>query len=244
MNSKINILAIEDDPIQAQSLELTVAAAGHQLVKVVDNGADALALHKFVKPDLVLMDIVIKGDLNGIEVAERMNDFRPTPIIFVTSRTDQSAFDQAKTVIPLAFLTKPVGETNLIHAIELAIGRINSRAQYRWENDVVFNDSFFVKDQNRLIKIKFVDIIQAIVEGKHVNIITADKSVQVRIALKDLEKQMPANTFLRVHRNHLVNKAMIDNIDLENNVVHLSSHAVPLGATYRDFVLKQLNTLQ
>ncbi len=86
MNSKISILAIEDDPIQAQSLMLTVAATGHHLVKVVDNGNDALVLHKSVKPDLVLMDITIKGDLNGIEVAERMNDFRPTPIIFVTSR--------------------------------------------------------------------------------------------------------------------------------------------------------------
>ncbi len=131
--------------------------------------------------------------------------------------------------MPLAFLTKPVGEINLIYAIELAIGRINNRTQYRWENDVLVNDSFFVKDQNRLVKIRFADIIQAFVEGKHVNIITADKSVQVRIALKDVEKQMPADTFLRVHRNHLVNKAMIDNIDLENNVMHLSSHAVPLA---------------
>ena len=102
----------------------------------------------------------------------------------------------------------------------------------------------FVKHKNRLVKIKFADIIQAIVEHKHVNIITAEKSLQVRIALKDLEKQMPANTFLRVHRNHLVNKAMIDNIDLENNVVYAGSHAIPLGATYRDFVMKRLNTLQ
>jgi DNA-binding LytR/AlgR family response regulator len=244
MDNKIIILAIEDDPIQAQSLELTVAATGHKLARVVDNGTDALALHKSIKPDLVLMDITIRGELNGIEVAERMNEFRPTPIIFVTSRTDPSAFEQAKAVIPLAFLTKPLVEINLIHAIELAIGRINRRAQYRWENDVVFNDSFFVKDQNRLIKIKFADIIQAIVEGKHVNIVTAEKSVQVRIALKDLEKQMPANTFLRVHRNHLVNTDKIDNIDLENNLMYLGSYAVPLGVTYRDFVLRQLNALQ
>ena len=244
MNSKITILAIEDDPIQAQSMELTVAATGHQLIKVVDNGTDALALHKSIKPDLVLMDIMIKGDLNGIEVASLMNDFRPTPVIFITSRTDHSAFDQAKALIPLAYLTKPVGEINLMYAIELAISRIHSREQYRWENDVVFNDSFFVKDQNRLTKIRFDDIIQVIVEGKHVNIMTAEKSVQVRMALKDLEQQMPSSSFLRVHRNHLVNKRKIDNIDLDGNVVHAGAHAVPLGATYRDAVMKQLNMLR
>jgi DNA-binding LytR/AlgR family response regulator len=243
----IRILAVEDDPILAETLDLLVEELGYLMIAVVDNSAEALRMHKATLPDLVLMDIQIKGDLNGIEVAQKMIEERSTPVIFITSLRDRDVFERAKQLGPYAFLNKPFDEVSIQNAIELAITRIAAEDPSvpagHWNHDVVTSQELFVKVKNRLVKLDFEDVLWAEVEGKYVFIVTAEDRLELRIALKDLEARLPTGMFIRVHRNYLINIAAIKGIDLEMNQIQISDNTLPMGSSYRENVLKRLSTL-
>ncbi len=243
----IRILAVEDDLILAETLELLVEELGYLMIAVVDNSSEALRMHKATLPDLVLMDIQIKGELNGIEVAEKMIAERPTPIIFITSRRDREAFEQAKQLGPHAFLNKPFDELSIQNAIELAVSSVAQQSagtlSTPWQQEVVTNQEIFIKVKNRLVKLHFSDVLWAEVEGKYVHIVTSEVRLELRIALKDLEAQLPTGVFARSHRNYLINISSVSDIDLEKNLIIVNGHQLPLGVSYRENVLNRLNTL-
>lgn len=243
--SKIRVLVVEDDPIIAETLELAVEDMGYELIEVIDNGPEALRLHKASQPDLVLMDVKINGKMDGIEVATKMNEVRPTPIIFITSMIDQTTFQQAKEVVPLAYLTKPFNEVSLQFAIELAVSKMEGdlAGQTSWKTDIMGSNNFFVKVNNRLVKVTFDEIHWVSVEGKYIEIVTSDKKLEVRIALKDLEKRLPKDSFLRVHRNFMINLNHLKDVDLDSNLLFIGERSVALGTGYREAVLRKLNLL-
>ncbi|MEQ9299357.1 MAG: response regulator transcription factor [Cyclobacteriaceae bacterium] len=245
--ANIRILAVEDDPILAETLELLVEELGYLMIAVVDNSAEALRMHKATLPDLVLMDIQIKGDLNGIQVAEKMIIERSTPIIFITSLRDREVFEQAKQLGPHAFLNKPFDELSIQNAIELAIARIgspdSSMAASQWHEEVVTKKELFVKVKRRLVKLDFDEVLWSEVEGKYVLIHTKEEKLELRISLKDLAAKLPAGMFVRVHRNYLVNLSKISDIDLERNLIKVGGSELPLGTSYRENVLNRISTL-
>ena len=98
--SRIKILAVEDDPIYSESLDLVVQELGYELVGIVDNAFDALQLLDATSPDLILMDIEIRDSMNGIELAARINSTRRIPIIYVTAFKDKETFEKAKLTLP------------------------------------------------------------------------------------------------------------------------------------------------
>lgn len=244
---QIRILAIEDDPILADTLGLLVEELGYLMIAVVDNSTEALRMFKATLPDLVLMDIQIKGQLNGIEVAQRMMEERPTPIIFITSLRDRDIFEQAKAIGPHAFLNKPFDELSVQNAIELAVSRMiaddKSSPAATWNQEVITGSELFVKVKNRLVKLAFQDVRWAEVEGKYAYIVTNEARLEIRIALKDLEKRLPTGMFIRVHRNYLVNIKQVSSIDLDTHQITVSNQQIPLGSRFRDAVLKSLSTL-
>src|SRR5215213_3033050 len=112
------ILAVEDDPIYAETLEMTLADLGYTQYKLVDNAADALRAFKEHQPDILLADIDIKGPINGIELASIISAMRRIPVVFLTAFADSETFREAKLTRPAAYIVKPYHATNLQAAIE------------------------------------------------------------------------------------------------------------------------------
>ena len=129
--STIKILAVEDDPIYAESLSLVVKELGYEFVGVVDNAVAALQLLDETVPDLILMDIEINDKISGIELAARITSSHRIPIIFVTAFKDKEVFNQAKLTSPKAYIVKPYDPASLQSAIELAIFRFSCPKQLR-----------------------------------------------------------------------------------------------------------------
>src|SRR4051794_12616742 len=119
--SEFCILAVEDDPIYAEGLQLLLAELGYTQFSIADNAIDALKLFKEQPPDLLLMDIEIAGPLNGIEFVEIASAIRKTPVIYVTAYSDANTFDKAKQTAPSAYLIKPYNAKHLELAMELAL---------------------------------------------------------------------------------------------------------------------------
>ncbi len=121
MMSNLSILVVEDEALIAKSIKRSLEKNGYNVKATVNNAYDAIKLAETENPDLVLMDIHLKGDKNGIYAAERIwNEFK-IPVVFLTAHSDQETFRTAKTTQPFGYITKPFDEKQLEMAIEIAV---------------------------------------------------------------------------------------------------------------------------
>lgn len=120
-----NIIIIEDEALIAEELKSTLQLLGHKVVGHSMNGDKALDLFAKVNADLILLDINIKGSLNGIDLAKIIRKKYDIPFIFLTSFSDRTTLDLAKDTLPYAYIVKPFSENDLKVNIELALFKHN-----------------------------------------------------------------------------------------------------------------------
>lgn len=242
----MKILIVEDDAIFASGLEIKLEQMKHQIAGIASSSDDALRLIRATQPDLVLMDIHIKGVLDGIEVAEQMKKLQLTaPVIFITSMQSTEVFNRAKTANPFAYITKPVDTDALHRAIELALykqaSKISEPAQ--WAEDAHTKDSFFVKSGRQIQKVNIPDIHYLEVERKYSTITLANEQIKVRMPFKELTQKLPESRFIKVHKSFMVNIAKIDRVDIDEDKVIAGGQAIPLSRKYKKDLLSRLGRL-
>ena len=135
MNGK-GILIVEDENIVALDMKIRLESLGYRVLGVVDNGAAALDFLASSLPDLVLMDIKLKGGSDGIETARIARERVDVPIIFVTAFTDETTLERAKIASPYGYIVKPFHERELRIAIELALYKFRYELSMRRSKEV------------------------------------------------------------------------------------------------------------
>lgn len=118
---KADILIVEDEAVVAADLAGKLERAGYRSVGIAADGANAIATAKAMSPDLVLMDIRLSGDLDGIDTAERIRAFRNVPIVYLTAHSDTDTLRRAATTEPFGYILKPFEERDLTTQIEIAL---------------------------------------------------------------------------------------------------------------------------
>lgn len=118
-NSKV--LIVEDDTIIVTVEKWRLSNLGYEVCGVAGNAADAMDLAEKMQPDIVLMDINLPGDIDGIETAGRIKKDFNIPVIFVSAYTDNATLSRAKAINPDGFLRKPFEDDDLRIAIELGL---------------------------------------------------------------------------------------------------------------------------
>lgn len=119
--SKARILIVEDEAIIAMQTESSLEYLGYEVTSIVDSGEKAIRKAKEDAPDLILMDIRIKGEIDGIETAEVIRARFDIPIVFLTAHIDDDRLKRAKLMMPFGYIVKPVHEENLKVALEMAL---------------------------------------------------------------------------------------------------------------------------
>jgi len=117
----IRILIVEDSPTITLVIESALTVQGYGIAGRADSGSQAVAIARETKPDLVLMDISLVGDMDGIEAAGLIRAQLGTPVVFLSSQLDSEILARAKTVEPHGFLLKPVDSRALRPCIEMAL---------------------------------------------------------------------------------------------------------------------------
>ena len=120
---KTKILIVEDEMILASDVKYQLEELGYNVVGIVNNGKDAIKLTLETDPDVILMDIVIKGDIDGIETAQQINKLYNIPIIYTTAYFDEEILERAKKTEPYGYIIKPYQEGQIHTAILMAIHR-------------------------------------------------------------------------------------------------------------------------
>jgi two-component system, response regulator PdtaR len=119
--SKGSILLVEDDNIIAKIADWRLNNLGYEVCGRATTGAEAMDLLAQFKPDVVLMDINIKGNIDGIETTKLIKDKYNLPVIYVTSHSDGPTIDRARDTRPDGFIVKPFDDEDLRVAISLVI---------------------------------------------------------------------------------------------------------------------------
>ena len=121
--TKRKILIVEDETISAMDIEDTLSRNGYDIAGIASNGTEAIRIAKELYPDLILMDIRIEGDMDGIEVANHINQYFEIPVIFLTAYSDDLTISRAVKAKSFSFLLKPFNERELLSNIEMAINK-------------------------------------------------------------------------------------------------------------------------
>ncbi|MEO1261821.1 MAG: response regulator [Bacteroidota bacterium] len=244
---KFQILLVEDSPSFAFEVEMLIEEMGYELLDTVDNAEDALAAIDKYHPDLILMDIGLKSNLTGLDVANLIKHLK-IPIIFTTSYNDQETYKKAQESHIYGFLVKPFDRLSLQSAIENAFKRIILGASEEQERDKVEKDiakhkRLLVKQNGILRKIKTDEILFIQGEGNYSTLVTMEKRFVVKMSMKKLLESLQTD-IVPIHRSYCVRLDKVDGIDTKEDLIIVGKHKLPLGRRYKPAVLERFNLLK
>lgn len=245
MSEQITILIVEDEMLIGANISLQLQQLGYDVIGLVPRGDEALELISRQQPDIILLDINLKGELDGIETALIMQKKHDIPIIYLTANVDQANFNRAKQTHPYAYISKPYKKLDLQRAIELTVNRLMTDKSKINKNNItsalVLNDSIFVKDHDNMIKIKIKSILYIEAERNYCRIFTDTRELLLVMTLKEMDEKLPKAHFIRIHRSFIINLSQIDEVG--NTHVLIERKVIPLSKTHRDKLLQRLQTI-
>ncbi len=139
MVKKARVLIVEDEALVAEDLKMAVTDLGYEVVGRADNAEEAVKKAVTLKPDVILMDIVLKGEKNGIDASHEIKAQIELPIIFLTAYTDIGLIDKAKSTEPYAYLVKPFQERQLLASIEMAMHKCQIETRLKESEEFSFS---------------------------------------------------------------------------------------------------------
>jgi DNA-binding LytR/AlgR family response regulator len=246
--AKISILVVEDEIIVSKDIQNSLKKLGYSIAGSAASGEKAIEAALKEKPDLILMDIMLKGKMNGIEAAEKIKESLNIPIIFLTAYAEDATLSKAKLVEPYGYILKPFKEIDLKTAIEVAIYKHSKEIEVIRERDLLFqivenkedNEFVFIKSKSKFVKINIVDISLIEALKDYVIIHTKEGKFTVHSTMKDIEKKFDFENFFRVHRSYIINTNKIISIEHSNIVLEGYSKEIPIGGSYKEGFSKKM----
>jgi DNA-binding LytR/AlgR family response regulator len=246
----MKILLVEDEFILAEDLSNTLESEGYEVVFVADNGQDALDFYKQNDIDLVLCDINIKGDWDGIETVENLIKIKACPIIYLTAHTDGETLERAKKTFPAAYIPKPYHVTNLRMAIELAINnfavqvnkaeiKIGNREKESQNKEQILqvNDDIFIKQNYQFVKFPLSEILYLEADNTHTNIFTSHKKYVIRQSITNILERFSMKNLVQIHRSYVVNINKIESFN--EHEVSINNTPIPISRSHKDEFMRQ-----
>lgn len=238
----LSVLIVEDDPSFGLELEMLVEEIGCKVVGLVDNAAGALELIFSVDIDLILMDVDIKGALNGIAIGKQIRHLN-IPVLFITGMSTEQHYEEALMANFIGYLVKPVNKYTLRTIIELAFDKLQ---QERHTSDhsskkEFIGGNFLLMRRNKLYeKVSRQDIV--LVEGAsdYVKVWTTNgTSYLLRQTMRGMEEMLSNGDFYRVHRSYIINLKAIQTVDFVSGEVVILDRTIPMNRKSRS-ELKQI----
>ncbi|MBS4012793.1 MAG: response regulator [Bacteroidetes bacterium] len=239
---KASVLIIEDEFPIALDLQTRLEKMEFSVVGIGANYKQAITLLAELDYDLVLLDINLKEEKNGIDLGLIIKEKFFKPIIFITAYVDENTFKSALEAQPMGYVTKPFNDKDLYRNIVIALERFKANNDTLYSENTLTKeaDFLFVKDKGvvKRVDCKDVSYIKAMDNYSIIN--TTKGSYIVNMFLKDILEKL-GERFIRIHRSHAV---AIDKIStLEDNIVYINKEALIVGSNYKNELLKKMNIL-
>lgn len=231
----IRCIVIDDEPLARKGLREYIADTDFlQLEAEFDNPLKAASLLAENKVQLIFLDIQMPK-ISGLAFLKAAHN--PPPVIFTTA-FPQYALEGFE-LNALDYLVKPISFERFLKAAY----RAKEYYDVRKENDaeeqtLTGQDYFFIKADNKLVKIFFDEILFVEALQNYVAIYTSTKKYITYLTFRSVEEYLPADTFLKTHKSYIISAQKIDNID--GNVIRIGEHHIPISRTSRDEVMEKI----
>ena len=248
MIQPVHILVVEDEMNIAANISMQLTEMGYEVSGIIPRGEDAIKHIINNLPDIVLIDIQLKGALDGIETVQKMQELnKDIAIIYLTANADEANFNRAKLTHPFAFISKPFKKLDLQRSIELTIHHLkcninnSSLESKNGYSTAVLKDCLFVRNRETMVKVAIKNIRYIEAERNYCRIFSMEKEYLIVNTLKEIEKKLPQKHFLRIHRSYIINLSQVDEIGGTHVVI--SRKAIPMSKGMRTELLKRLQTI-
>jgi DNA-binding LytR/AlgR family response regulator len=249
--NKTGILIVEDENIVAKDIQQSLKKLGYEPLGICATGEEAIEQAERTKPNLVLMDIMLKGEMSGIDAAEYIRKKLNIPVIFLTAYADSSTLAKAKITEPYGYIIKPFKEIDLQTNIEIALYKHEKANEIKKERDFLYSlveakstkETLFVKSNLKLVKIHTKEIYYIEALKDYVTINTKNNHYIIRSTMKDIEQKLPPMEFIRAHRSFIVRIDKIAAIDHSFLIFDDIPKQIPISSSYREELEKRLNMI-
>lgn len=230
------ILIVEDNLVIGNGMASTLRKAGYEVLKIARSGQEAFDILKEEQPHLLLMDISLKGDIDGISTARIINRNYAIPLIFITQHTQRDIFLNAKETNPKNYITKPFTNEELIRGVDLALGESFVNRDMMQLNVIEKDNAdgiFVYTKENVYEKLLFKDILYIESIGAYSRIyferngVASEAPYIVSISSNHVISQMEYADLVKIHRSYYVNIKKISKIN--NSHVFINDLALPIS---------------
>lgn len=229
---KVSCIIIDDEPLARKGLKEYVADVDFlELVGEFDNPVKAAELIRSGEVKLLFLDIQMPK-ITGLEFFKTLQN--APPVIFTTAYPQYAL--EGFEVNALDYLVKPISFERFLKAVQ----KVREYYDVRGKNAAEANTSeyFFIKADNKLVKIFYKDVLFAEALQNYVTIHTTDKKYMTYLTFKAVEDYLPADQFCKVHKSYIVSAAKIDSI--EGNDIRIGQHHIPISRNLKDEVMDKL----
>jgi DNA-binding LytR/AlgR family response regulator len=244
MGSETRILIVEDDMIIAANMSLQLAKLGYEVTGIESRGEEAIIHAKLNSPDIILMDVNLKGKLDGISTAKSIQAFADIPMVYITANNDEPTFERAKTTHPYAFISKPINSLILQRTIALVEEQLKEKRNVKGSEGTaleILDDRIFIRHNGQMVKL-LIDQIQCVeADRNYCNIVTTKQNYLLTTTLKVMEDKLPNNIFVRTHRSYIVNITKLDVV--AESHVEINRKVIPLSKSNKELLLRHLQTI-
>jgi len=228
----MHISILEDEFFIAKNLERILGGKGHEIA-LYQRPKDILNAFKSVgtQSSLVLVDINLNDDLDGIEVAQQLEKMADVRFVFITALSDTETIERLKELSPLAYIVKPYTDKEVLINLEIALGKMAEMEKQSKSVDALSNISF-IKTSEGLIKINLQTIRFVEAYDNYIKIHTPETMHITKCTLRDFYEKTNAPHLVQIHRSYIVNIHKLDAIF--GNMAVLGHKKLPIGKTYRE----------
>lgn len=216
------ILIVEDEIELANNISEILLDLDYKVAAVVDNAESALAFLEDGEADLVLMDILIYGELDGIDLAYKIREKYNLPIVFSTAYSGTEYLDRISSEIHEGYLLKPFTLDSLKTAVFFGLKRHEEKSKEGSKP----KGSLKIMDKGYLVPVPFSEIVYLKADGLYTRVFTKAKSYLVRDILKNFEEKLNTTQFIRVHKSYLVNIGFVASFNAKK--INLGDTNIPI----------------
>ena len=241
-NTKWKVLVVDDEhPARVLLSEYVQKIPALELVEKHSNALDAMQTILSSHIDILLIDIQMP-DLTGLDLVKNL---KKKPITIFTTAYSEYALESYE-LEATDYLLKPISFSRFLQAINKAIEKLSTQNvnilqnQYSDEPRLtnVTRDYLVVKADHRLYKVNYIDLVYIEGQREYVTFHTKNRKITALYSLKELENQLPEDMFIRIHKSYIISFRYLET--LEGNFITLSNVKLPIGASYRDMLIKKL----
>lgn len=232
-NDQIKVFVVEDMAISRISLENMLEKNNYKVVGSAAKAETAWEKIKNTSLDLLLLDINLAGEQNGIWLAKKVREKLNISIIYLTAYGDQKTLKEVIETKPDGYLMKPYQEPTLLTTITIAIQHFldNQKDAHSSESGTILKDIIYIKDRYIKVKLNLKEIIFIKSDGNYLEVYLENKTHVVRSKLSEFQKLLSSDLFHQTHQRYLVNIKKVDVIG--KDFLTIGQTDIPISSKYK-----------